>query len=163
MKKVLIVTMLFALAQMEGRASASSPVSPRADLAAEIMGGGAAGAMHGRGMASGGGFRGGEMRGGEVRGDRRGVAPGGEIRERGEHRGFREHHHRGHHRGFGEGGILIYPGPYYYPSYPDYDFDTPEYGPPDQPAYLYYCENPAGYFPNVVQCPEGWEEIPTGE
>lgn len=63
-----------------------------------------------------------------------------------------------------------YYGPYYaYPSYPyDYDYVAPpvvvtppaaEVTPP--PAqYWYYCQDPAGYYPTVAQCPGGWIQVP---
>jgi hypothetical protein len=27
--------------------------------------------------------------------------------------------------------------------------------------YSYYCEDPPGYYPYIVECPEGWEVVPT--
>src|SRR5262249_44755771 len=32
--------------------------------------------------------------------------------------------------------------------------------PPPAPAYWYYCQNPAGYYPYVSQCPGGWLTVP---
>ena len=62
--------------------------------------------------------------------------------------------------------------PYYYPPYPYYytrvvvtppppppsDVE-PEVGggPTQQPYYRNYCSNPAGYYPKVRTCPEGWQ------
>jgi len=135
MRKVLIITSLFALAQL-----VYPPGSFSAALQADPP------------LAARGGGAGGEMHGG------RGSAPGGEVggrhegEEHGEHRELREHErHKGH-----DGDILIIgPGWGYYPYYqepPDY------YGPP--PPVLLYCEDPTGYYPGVTQCPGGWEEIP---
>jgi hypothetical protein len=90
----------------------------------------------------------------------RGGAPGGqwERRGRGEF-GEREEHER--HEGF-QGGVIIAPGyyPYYYPygyyPYPSYE-EAPEYEVPD---YQLYCDDPQGYYPNVVQCNGEWDEVP---
>ena len=30
------------------------------------------------------------------------------------------------------------------------------YSAPSVPTYWYYCQNPAGYYPYVSQCPRGW-------
>jgi hypothetical protein len=30
------------------------------------------------------------------------------------------------------------------------------YSAPSAPTYWYYCQNPAGYYPYVSQCPRGW-------
>jgi len=27
------------------------------------------------------------------------------------------------------------------------------------PGYWYYCHGPAGYYPNVADCPGGWEQV----
>ncbi|MCC6917378.1 hypothetical protein [Nitrosomonas sp.] len=82
-----------------------------------------------------------------------------------------------------------YRQPYYRPySYPDSHFYWPAYppvvyppvvvvpadppvyiqqpvrpAPPPAPAvtrYWYYCENPAGYYPDVERCPGGWIKVP---
>ncbi|WP_460595691.1 hypothetical protein [Geomonas sp. Red276] len=129
---------------------------------ADARGGGARGgggeAHGGRAEFHGGGGRGGSP-GGEVRG--RGEVgehrEGGESREREEHERHERDHHEEQWRGEGYGGdVIIAPGSGYYPYY-DYDEEFPSYGPTE---YLYYCENPPGYYPSVPQCPEGWEVIP---
>lgn len=30
------------------------------------------------------------------------------------------------------------------------------------PAYAYYCQNPAGYYPQVPACPRGWMKVVAG-
>jgi hypothetical protein len=59
-----------------------------------------------------------------------------------------------------------YPYPYYY--YPDdYVSSSPpvyveqgdEEASPLQPGYWYYCANPPGYYPQVQQCPGGWQPV----
>ncbi len=70
-----------------------------------------------------------------------------------------------------------YYGPYYapyyaYPYYPYYDPEPPvvvtpppvaplsyvEQAPPAS-QYWHYCQNPAGYYPQVPQCPGGWIQV----
>lgn len=31
---------------------------------------------------------------------------------------------------------------------------------PLESGFWYYCRNPAGYYPNVNECPGGWEKVP---
>lgn len=153
MRKALIITALFALAQL-GRVPVALSAPPQTEPAAEVRGG--------EGMHGGGGFRGGEgFRGGGARGG----APGGEFRERGEHGEdgeFREHERHERHGG----GFIVAPGYGYYPYsyYPyGYPYPNPEYeeGPEyEEPGYLLYCDDPQGYYPYVAQCPDGWEEMP---
>lgn len=70
-------------------------------------------------------------------------------------------------------------GPPYYPYYPYYQQppviirQEPEIyiqpnPPTEQPRYLYYCQEPKGYYPDVKKCPNGWMKvvppgIPAGE
>lgn len=145
MRKVLIVTSFFALAQL-GSPPGSFSDSLQTDPTLAARGGGAGGGMHGG----------------------RGSAPGGEVggrhegEERGEHREFREHEEHERHRGHDGNFIIIGPGWGYYPDYYPYYEEPPDYyGPP--PPVLLYCEDPAGYYPGVVQCPGGWEEVPAEE
>lgn len=35
---------------------------------------------------------------------------------------------------------------------------APQTAPP--PQYWYHCDNPAGYYPYVPQCPGGWQKVP---
>jgi len=64
-----------------------------------------------------------------------------------------------------------YPYPYAYAPYP-YAYAPPVvvqqapqvYVQPAQPAapaeqYWYYCQDPAGYYPSVGQCPSGWVRV----
>lgn len=68
----------------------------------------------------------------------------------------------------GVGSPFWYPGPYAYPYLAPY----PVYSPPvvvaapappvytqQAPQYWYYCQSPAGYYPNVPQCPGGWMQV----
>lgn len=64
-----------------------------------------------------------------------------------------------------------YPSPYYYPPYyyppamvpatpPVYIEREEEDALPTEPsAYWYYCDDPQGYYPDVEQCPGGWEAV----
>lgn len=82
--------------------------------------------------------------------------------------------HGGHHGGHGHVGVGVvvnpfwfdpwyYPGPYYYPPAVVAVPTTPpvyierEEGSPS--AYWYYCANPQGYYPDVKQCPAGWQPV----
>lgn len=80
------------------------------------------------------------------------------------------HHGGGHwrgHIGFFVGAPLFwYPQPAYY--YPPAVVVVPaapvvyvEQTPPAPPAqqYWYYCGNPQGYYPNVRECPSGWQKV----
>ena len=31
--------------------------------------------------------------------------------------------------------------------------------PQPQPNYWYYCQDPEGYYPNVDECPDGWQQV----
>jgi hypothetical protein len=79
--------------------------------------------------------------------------------------------------GFGVYGLGYSPGFYggYYPyggyySYPSTTIIAPQTSPvyiqQTQPAvrqypagYWYYCDNPAGYYPTVSKCPNGWHQV----
>ena len=58
-----------------------------------------------------------------------------------------------------------YAYPYAYPPVvvapppPVYVQPSPPVAAPPPPSYWYYCENPAGYYPYVPQCPGGWREV----
>ena len=113
----------------------------------------------------------------EVR-DERGFPPRGEYGERhegeereehGERREFRERREpegEGEpERGFG-GSEIIVPGYPYgeYDEEPPEEYEEPPYAePPEEPRYLLYCEDPPGYYPNVTDCPTGWEEVPADD
>jgi hypothetical protein len=73
-------------------------------------------------------------------------------------------------------GYPYYPYPYYpypYSPYPYYGgappvvqqdpqvyIQQPEpQAQTQQPNYLYYCQNPQGYYPQVQQCPGGWMTV----
>jgi hypothetical protein len=75
-----------------------------------------------------------------------------------------------------------YPRPYYYPS-PPYYYPPPPYyyyppvvtvpssppvyiekggeeaGAPQESNYWHYCDNPRGYYPEVKECPGGWQRV----
>lgn len=52
--------------------------------------------------------------------------------------------------------------PYYYATYSPYsspvylDQDPPTYVDPQPDGYFYYCQDPAGYYPDVPSCAIGW-------
>ncbi|HSE02682.1 MAG TPA: hypothetical protein VLK35_00910 [Methylomirabilota bacterium] len=102
------------------------------------------------------------------------------------HRG---HHHGGHHGFHGKHfyGHSSFFGPRFYGPrwYPYYAYPRPFYGgyyygyapvvtpppvvvtPPPTPyverpssQYWHYCHDPAGYYPEVQQCPGGWIQVP---
>ena len=78
--------------------------------------------------------------------------------------GWRHETHNGHLGWWWVLGDLwyYYPAPIYpYPSYvgPDYYYDY--YGAYPAPSnYWYYCEDPMGYYPDVMQCNMDWEPVP---
>lgn len=78
--------------------------------------------------------------------------------------GWRHESHNGHLGWWWVVGDLwyFYPAPIFpYPTYvgPDYYYDYYDYY--DAPRnYLYYCEDPAGYYPDVQQCNVDWEPVP---
>ena len=63
------------------------------------------------------------------------------------------------------GGVLYapfyyLPPPYYAPYYyspPAQHFEPYPLPSVAQPSYLYYCPEPDAYYPDVEQCPGGWE------
>jgi hypothetical protein len=65
----------------------------------------------------------------------------------------------------------IYPYPGYFPG----AIEQPAYASPDDQepnseqaaagppaAYYYYCANPSGYYPDLSECPSGWQVVPAG-
>lgn len=99
---------------------------------------------HGGGFHGGAQFHGGGMRYG-----------GGPQAHHGFHR-FRDFH--GH-------GVIVIGGPFFWDPY--------YYDPALYPAgsvyiapdgnYSYYCNNPAGYYPEVPSCPSGWLRVVPGD
>ena len=94
------------------------------------------------------------------------------------HGGFRGGFHGGFHRGFHRfGGPRVaigvgigpwwgpYWGPYGYSygypyAYPPVVAPDPQLSiAPAPPTSWYYCDNPAGYYPYVQQCPGGWRPV----
>ena len=85
--------------------------------------------------------------------------------------------HGGHYHGRVGVGVVIGPywGPWYYPPsyyyppyYPPVVIERPappvyiEKSPPVEAAssgYWYYCQSPAGYYPEVRECPGGWLKV----
>lgn len=61
------------------------------------------------------------------------------------------------------GSSLYYPGPYYpgpYAYAPPVAVAAPAPGVYTQSSqYWYYCQNPAGYYPSVPQCPTQWLQV----
>lgn len=64
-----------------------------------------------------------------------------------------------------------YPGPYYYPPYyypppvvavpatPPVYIERDANPAPQSSEYWYYCDRPPGYYPDVKQCPGGWQLV----
>ena len=103
---------------------------------------GGGGGFHGGGFGGfhGGGFHGG-FHGGGFHGDRF-------------HDG-RFHAGRFHDNRFFFGGGFVDPWWGYYPDYGYYD-----YGQSYSSQTWYYCSDPAGYYPYVTQCNNGWQAVP---
>jgi hypothetical protein len=63
----------------------------------------------------------------------------------------------------------VYGYPYGYYSYPDdsgdYDISGPAEEEPEQPgpSVSYYCQSADAYYPDVSDCPEGWQVITGGD
>ena len=113
---------------------------PNPAYAGGFHGGG--GGFHGGGFGGfhGGGFHGG-FHGGGFHGDRF-------------HDG-RFHAGRFHDNRFFFGGGFVDPWWGYYPDYGYYD-----YGQSYSSQTWYYCSDPAGYYPYVTQCNNGWQAVP---
>mgnify|MGYP003401726217 FL=1 len=95
--------------------------------------------------------------------------------------GHRGHGHGGHGHGGGHwrGGISLHLGaPFFWPYYnyapvyypqPVVVAPAPQVvyveqaqqpvAPPVAQQYWYYCASPQGYYPNVQQCPSGWQKV----
>ncbi len=62
----------------------------------------------------------------------------------------------------------FYPPAYYYPPVVEAPYGPTEYieqgvapaAPPQSQAMWYYCAEPEGYYPYVLQCPGGWQAVP---
>ena len=155
-----------------------------ADAGGSSHGGG--GGFHGGGSRvggpHGGGFHGGGFHGGGFNGFHAGGFHAGGFHGGGFHNG-------GFHRGF-HGGVAVGLGGIYAPylwnygySYygygshggsPDYGYysydpscsyygNCPDNGSGSQPSgaqVWYYCSDPAGYYPYVTQCNNGWQTVP---
>lgn len=129
----------------------------------------------------GGGFDDGGFDGGEDNDD-------GQDHDDGEHHHGQGHHHHDHlivHHytgwgfwpgfgpgfGFGAFGYMppFYPSPYYaYPPLAAQPARPPVYiqqqnpaqpAPGSQTNYWHYCRASAGYYPEVQECPEGWQQV----
>jgi len=108
-----------------------------------------AGGFHG----GGGGFHGGGFGGFHGRGFHGGFHGGGFHGDR-FHDG-RFHAGRFHDNRFFFGGGFVDPWWGYYPDYGYYD-----YGQSYSSQTWYYCSDPAGYYPYVTQCNNGWQAVP---
>jgi hypothetical protein len=108
---------------------------------------------------------------------------GGRHHHHGKHHGFHGKHFHGPRVFFGPrfyGGPRVYPY-YAYPGYSYYGGHYYGYTPPvvvtpppvvvpsppstyvERPPasqYWHYCQSPAGYYPEVQQCPGGWTQVP---
>jgi hypothetical protein len=102
------------------------------------------GGFHGGGFHGGAGFHGGGMR-----------YSGGPQARHG-YRRFRDFRGR---------GVIVIGGPFFWdPYYNDptlYPVGT-VYTSPDN-NYSYYCNDPAGYYPDVPSCPNGWLRVVPGD
>lgn len=105
---------------------------------------------------NGGGYHGGGFHGGG--GQFHGGGPaygGGPVARHGFHR-FRDF--RGH-------GVIVIGGPFFWgPYYGDPAFYpvAPVYVAPND-NYSYYCNDPAGYYPELASCPSGWLRVQPGD
>jgi hypothetical protein len=95
---------------------------------------------------------------------------------RGGHGGGHGGSHSGGHRGghhFSRGASIgLFAGPvflapyHYYPYYPAVTNPPPVYvekgsdGPVLSPEYWYYCSSAGAYYPDVQDCPGGWQPVP---
>lgn len=101
--------------------------------------------------------------------------------------GHRKHGWHGGHHSYGYSGIrfglsiggplwwgapVYYPRTYYYysppvvavPASPPVYIERGDAQPAPEPGsanWWYYCQNPAGYYPYVRQCPGGWQRVPS--
>ncbi|MEY4730481.1 MAG: hypothetical protein RL020_1639 [Pseudomonadota bacterium] len=89
------------------------------------------------------------------------------------------HHGHGHGGGHWHGGFSLNIGaPFFWPYYAYAPVYYPQpvvvapapqvvyieqaqapIAPPQAQQYWYYCGNPQGYYPNVQQCPAGWQKV----
>jgi hypothetical protein len=110
---------------------------------AEAAHGGGGGGFHG----GGGGFHGGGFHAGGFGGGFHGHFGAGHF-DRGRF-GFRP--------GWGWGAAGVAAIPFFY------DWDNAGYGgsqPEASSQYWYYCQDPAGYYPQVTQCSTAWQPVP---
>ncbi|HYB69180.1 MAG TPA: hypothetical protein VEH80_00845 [Candidatus Bathyarchaeia archaeon] len=73
-----------------------------------------------------------------------------------------------HPRGFVGPRVFVGPGFYPYYGYPyPYVYTDPSVVVTPSTAYAgqywYYCQNPAGYYPQVAACPTGWLQVAPGQ
>ena len=69
--------------------------------------------------------------------------------------------------GYPSYGYPSYAYPYYYPpgmitapsSPPVYIQQNPPSAQQNPPGYWYYCNDPQGYYPDVKECPGGWQQV----
>jgi hypothetical protein len=108
----------------------------------------------------GGGFHGGGFHGGGFGG----FHPGG-FHAGGSRAGGFDRHFGGGRYGYwrGGGGPWVWGGalgllaaPYLYDDLGGYGSSQPA----ASTGYWYYCQNPAGYYPNVTQCSSAWQPVP---
>jgi hypothetical protein len=57
-------------------------------------------------------------------------------------------------------GVPIFVGPAYAPYSPAYGDQAALSSYQTIDGFWYYCSDPAGYFPDVAECPNGWRLVP---
>jgi len=58
--------------------------------------------------------------------------------------------------------VVVTPAPIVVPANPPVYVERGDVAPQSgtlEPGYWYYCHGPAGYYPNVTDCPGGWEKV----
>jgi len=106
-------------------------------------------------------FNGGDHRGGGFQGSASGM-------HNGMHNGGGHEARHGFHRGFHDfrgRGVIVIGGPYFWTPYyydPGFYSSGTMYVAPGS-DYSYYCNDPAGYYPEVSTCPTGWLRVVPGD
>jgi len=143
-------------------------IAAAAALALAIIPAAASAQSHNHGGGGGGWHGGGSWHGGGFHGSRIGLSLGF---------GFPYYYWGPGYYGYPYPYAYAYPYPYgYYDGYSPYDDAAPQTyiqrdsgdavapaAPPQRSQYSYYCTNPAGYYPQIANCPTGWlTVVPNG-